>query len=175
MDNPAGQGGSESRLAAPRRTRLEGAAAAILALGLVYFVFLFFPWNALCLALGPGRGQGTVCVSEFGTVSGWDGVGILAGLLVAVLLVWEGTAVAGGLELGSPVTRPAIAAGLARAARAADLPRGVLPVGYGLRFDRDGNNTRSYAIVMQWQDGRRETVPPPELATAAPRPARSNR
>lgn len=119
MDNPAGHGGSESRLAAPHRTRLEGAAAAILALGLVYFVFLFFPWNALCLVRGPG----TVCVSEFGTVSGWDGVGILAGFLVAVLLVWEGTAVAGGLELGSQATRPAIAAGLAAAAAVCTLLR----------------------------------------------------
>jgi hypothetical protein len=81
----------------------------MIVMGLVYFVCLFFPWNALCLV----RGQGTVCVSEFGTVSGWDGIGILAGLLVAVLLVWEGTAVAGGLELGSQATRPAVAAGLA--------------------------------------------------------------
>lgn len=109
MGSPASHGGSESVVSAPGRARLEGTAVAILALGLVYFVSLFFPWNALCLV----RGQGTVCVSEFGTVSGWDGVGILAGLLVAILLVWEAAAMAGGLQLASQMTRPAIAAGLA--------------------------------------------------------------
>ncbi len=53
------------------------------------------------------------------------------------------------------------AAGIAAAARAADLPAGSLPNGAGLRFSTDpgtlGQNTRAAAVIWQWQGVRSYT------------------
>jgi hypothetical protein len=62
------------------------------------------------------------------------------------------------------------AAGVAAAARAADLPDGSLPNGAGLLFssdpDRLGQNERAAAVIWQWQAVRTyEFVWPPNYAT----------
>lgn len=67
-----------------------------------------------------------------------------------------------------PMAASADADALGEAARKVDLPLGATPVGNGVRFDASGNNQRAYAIVMQWQGGRRLTVSPRRFATAAP-------
>jgi hypothetical protein len=65
----------------------------------------------------------------------------------------------------------ALAAAVAEAARAIDLPEGSLPNGAGLRFssepERLGQNERAAAVIWQWQAERRyEFVWPPSYATA---------
>jgi branched-chain amino acid transport system substrate-binding protein len=49
-----------------------------------------------------------------------------------------------------------------------DIPMGETPCGYGVKFDNSGDNQRTYALVMQWQNGRRVTVHPKRFAIAQP-------
>jgi branched-chain amino acid transport system substrate-binding protein len=63
---------------------------------------------------------------------------------------------------------------IAAAAREADLPKGTLPNGAGLRFagagSQLGQNLRAAAVVWQWQAPRHSVVVwPPEYATGATR------
>jgi branched-chain amino acid transport system substrate-binding protein len=51
---------------------------------------------------------------------------------------------------------------------ALDLPLGTSMLGYGVKFTPEGNNERTFAAIMQWQDGRLETVAPDLIATAEP-------
>ncbi len=67
-----------------------------------------------------------------------------------------------------PRARSATPEALADAARAVDLPLGSTPVGYGARFDESGTNTRLWALLMQWQDGKRLAVYPERYAVARP-------
>lgn len=108
MSNP----GDEASLASKTR-RLGGvhvdiASAAIIVLGTACFVVLFFGWNSLCLPSG-GR---SVCRTEFGVVSGWAAFGVVAGLAVVCLVLWEVLALAGALAVDDHV-EPQVAAGLA--------------------------------------------------------------
>ncbi len=109
MSSLADQGITQTESRQPGRARLDVAAAAILVLGLAYFVVLFFGWNALCLV----RAGASVCLSEFGILSGWGGVGVVAGLLAVILLVWETSSAAGLLRLTGRATQPLVTAGLA--------------------------------------------------------------
>jgi branched-chain amino acid transport system substrate-binding protein len=64
------------------------------------------------------------------------------------------------------------AAGIAAAARGADLPEGSLPNGGGLRFQaagaQMGQNLRAAAVIWQWQGVRHSVVVwPPEYATGS--------
>jgi len=54
------------------------------------------------------------------------------------------------------------------AAMDASIPIGGGINGYGLKFDAEGQNERSFGVVQQWQDGTLAAVYPKELATAAP-------
>ena len=49
-----------------------------------------------------------------------------------------------------------------------DVPVGTTPSGWGAKFDKNGQNTRGLASVMQWLDGKLTTVYPKEAAVAAP-------
>ncbi len=42
---------------------------------------------------------------------------------------------------------------LLNALRQTDIPSGTLANGWGVAFDKNGQNTRSFAAVQQWQDG----------------------
>jgi hypothetical protein len=61
-----------------RLMKLSRETQVVLAASLLYLIFSFFDWQQVSAA-GFTVGQ-----------SEWDGVGILAGLLVVALLVWEG-------------------------------------------------------------------------------------
>ena len=74
-------------------TKLSTADKIILGAGILYFIDLFLTWNRKCFALLPGT---KTCPS----VSGWHGIGILTGLLVIALLVWEG-ALAAGVQINT--------------------------------------------------------------------------
>lgn len=53
---------------------------------------------------------------------------------------------------------------------ALDLPFGDSILGYGAKFTELGDNERSFAAILQWQDGGLETVSPALIATAPIRP-----
>ena len=63
-------------------SKLSTASKILLAAGALYLIDLLLPWQRVCFV-----GQ---CV----TASGIEGIGVLNLLLVIVLLVWEGLAVA---------------------------------------------------------------------------------
>ncbi len=60
------------------------------------------------------------------------------------------------------------AAELRAAAAAVDVPLGETMVGYGARFDRGGDNERSFPVVLQWEAGSTRVVHPMAVALAAP-------
>jgi branched-chain amino acid transport system substrate-binding protein len=49
-----------------------------------------------------------------------------------------------------------------------DLPIGSTPVGWGVKFGEDGQNTRAQMAVMQWQGGQLKVVYPPSFAVSQP-------
>ncbi len=49
-------------------------------------------------------------------------------------------------------------------ALALDLPVGSTPVGWGVKFGEDGQNTRAQMAVMQWQSGKLNVVYPEKFA-----------
>jgi branched-chain amino acid transport system substrate-binding protein len=53
-------------------------------------------------------------------------------------------------------------------ALALDLPVGATPVGWGIKFGEDGQNTRAQMAVMQWQNGKLKAVYPENFAVAEP-------
>lgn len=54
------------------------------------------------------------------------------------------------------------------AALALDLPEGSTVIGWGVKFNEEGQNTRAFAGVMQWQDNKLGTVWPKRLSTIEP-------
>lgn len=53
-------------------------------------------------------------------------------------------------------------------ALALDLPVGSTPVGWGIKFGEDGQNTRPQMAVMQWQNGKLNVVYPGAFAVEKP-------
>jgi branched-chain amino acid transport system substrate-binding protein len=49
-----------------------------------------------------------------------------------------------------------------------DEPVGSTILGFGIKFGDDGQNTRAFNVVLQWQNGQLVTVWPERFATAAP-------
>jgi len=55
---------------------------------------------------------------------------------------------------------------LTKALREVDIPLGVLPFWWGVKFDEKGNNLRvGEDIIQQWQGGKRVAVYPPKIAS----------
>lgn len=54
------------------------------------------------------------------------------------------------------------------AVMALDEPEGSTILGFGLKFDENGQNERAFNVLLQWQDGRIVTVYPEKFATAEP-------
>ena len=59
--------------------------------GLLLFIDLFLDWQQACIGVGGGN---QIC----GGSNGWSGIGVLLGLLVVGLLVWEAAQLAGKTE-----------------------------------------------------------------------------
>jgi branched-chain amino acid transport system substrate-binding protein len=49
-----------------------------------------------------------------------------------------------------------------------DEPLGSTILGFGIKFGEDGQNTRAFNVILQWQKGELVTVWPQRFATAAP-------
>ena len=82
-------------------TRVTTGQKILLIGGLLLLIDLFLPWQ--------GVDFGTVFGQDLGSanVSGFSGLGILVGILVIALLVWEGL-VAAGVNINMGTTSPAL-------------------------------------------------------------------
>ena len=136
--------------------RLTMGQKGVLISGVLLFIDLFLPWNKV--------GECPFCVS----VNGWSGIGVIAGLLVLALLVWEGLNAAGAL---ATVTAPKALITTALAAGAALFA--LLRAVFNLEFSTFGlwlgiilALALGYAAYVRYQESQLATPPP-----AAPPPA----
>jgi hypothetical protein len=88
--------------------QLSMASKLLLGAGLLLFIDSFLDWQQVCVGLGAGGPQ--VC----GGRTGWSGWGVLVGLLVIALLIWEGLQLTGAAK-GLNVPATLVTAGLAAA------------------------------------------------------------
>jgi len=79
---------------------MSRSSQLLLGAGLLLFIFLFFDWQQACAA--------NFCVGR----SGWHGWGVLVGILVIALLVWEAIQVL-GVKLELPIKAAILSAALA--------------------------------------------------------------
>ncbi len=88
-----------------RGTRWAAEGTVLAALAFLYFVDLFLPWSQMCATtvitpFRPGRAPFHPAALHIGSVLcgsqtyGWGGAGTVAGVLAAVLVLWEATRVA---------------------------------------------------------------------------------
>jgi hypothetical protein len=93
----------------PNLADLSTATKVLLGAGVLMFIDLFLSWQKVCVS-APGFPE--AC----GTRSGWAGWGVLVGLLVIALIVWEGITLAGmASNLNVPIAASVLSAGLAAA------------------------------------------------------------
>jgi hypothetical protein len=85
---------------------LSRSSQLLLGAGLLLFIFLFFDWQQVCVS---GNG-----FSACGGRSGWHGWGVLVGLLVIALVLWEAVQVL-GVKIQLPFKASLLSAGLAAA------------------------------------------------------------
>jgi hypothetical protein len=90
----------------PNLADLSTATKVLLGAGVLMFIDLFLSWQKECVETPIGD----VC----GSRSGWAGWGVLIGLLVIALIVWEGITLAGiASNLNVPVAASIVSAALA--------------------------------------------------------------
>lgn len=61
-------------------------------------------------------------------------------------------------------TDPNNADSIRKAAMEVDLPEGSTPSGWGVKFDENGQNSRGFSVVMQWQNQKLSTIYPDKYA-----------
>jgi len=87
---------------------LSTATKVLLVGGIVLLVDSFLAWQQVCVS-APG-------FHTCGSASGWHGIGVLMGLLVIALVVWEALQIAGVTnQIELPVSAALISVGLAGA------------------------------------------------------------
>ena len=57
-----------------------------------------------------------------------------------------------------------------KAAAAMDKPLGTYETGYGVKFDKNMQNTRALPVIAQWQDGQVKAIYPAEAAASGVKP-----
>ncbi len=85
---------------------MSRSSQLLLGAGLLLFIFLFFDWQQVCVSGGG--------FSACGGRSGWHGWGILVGLLVIALVLWEVVQLV-GMRVELPFKAALVSAGLAAA------------------------------------------------------------
>ena len=84
--------------------RLTTGQKVLLAAGVLYLITMFFPWVGADLGdFGDAFGIDVPDV----TANGFAGIGMISGILVIALLVWEGL-VAAGVNINMGTTSPAL-------------------------------------------------------------------
>lgn len=94
--------------------RLTMGQKGLLLSGILYLISMFFPWVGADLGdFGDAFGIDVPDV----TVNGFAGIGMISGLLVIALLIWEGL-VAAGVNINMGATSPALIGAVLGAATA---------------------------------------------------------
>jgi hypothetical protein len=117
MSSLADQSSHAAKADRPGGRRIDPTSVVIIVAGLLCFVILFFGWNGLCLPVGPAGAAGgrSVCGTAIGVLSGWAGFGVVAGLAVVCLILWEALSLAGALAIGRQSVERRVAACLSAA------------------------------------------------------------
>jgi hypothetical protein len=147
-----------------------GSKAALVA-GALMLIDLFLPWNRVCS--GGGDLFGTSIPEICASASGWSGIGVIAGLLVIALLVWEGLNAAGALaNVNAP--RKLITAALAAGAALFALLRWLLNLefaSFGAYIGIILALALLYAAWINWQEHKTMAgggmMPPPPMPPPA--------
>ncbi|HZA61191.1 MAG TPA: hypothetical protein VE754_05835 [Actinomycetota bacterium] len=133
-----------------------GQKAALIA-GAVLFIALFFPWNSA----GGGSFAGIDIPGI--SINGWNGMGVIAGVLALALLVWEGLNAAGALA-NVQAPKAQISAGLAAGAALFAIIRffqALEGVAFGAFLGLLAALALAYAAWLRFQEGSAMTPPPP--------------
>jgi len=143
-------------------SRLTMGQKGLLITGAVFLIDLFLPWESVGL-LG----------FTAGNISGFNGIGVLAGILVILLLVWEVMAMA-GVNLNLNVSDALISAGLAAGTVLFGLIRFLIAV------TRQGTDpsfgawvgvivllAMAYAAWLRFNESKTAPAPPPAPPPAA--------
>jgi hypothetical protein len=146
-----------------------GSKGALVA-GVLMLIDLFLPWNRVCV--GGGEVFGTAFPETCASASGWSSIGVIAGLLVIALLVWEGLYAAGAL---ANVTAPKklITAALAAGAAVFALLRWLLNLeaaSFGAYIGIILALALLYAAWVNWQEHQTMSggaMPPPMMPPPA--------
>ncbi|HEV2906986.1 MAG TPA: hypothetical protein VGZ50_06705 [Actinomycetota bacterium] len=141
-----------------------GSKGALVA-GVLMLIDLFLPWNRVCV--GGEEIFGTAFPETCASASGWSGIGVIAGLLVIALLVWEGLYAAGALaNVAAP--KKLITAALAAGAALFALLRWLLNLeaaSYGAYIGIILALALLYVAWINWQEHQAMTpggmMPPP--------------
>ena len=87
---------------------ISTASKILLIAGFLYFIDLFLAWQKVCINFGGVIGE------RCGSANGWDGIGILNGILVILILVMEILLLLKvEMNVGTPQMRNQVEAGLA--------------------------------------------------------------
>ncbi|HET6771154.1 MAG TPA: hypothetical protein VFH75_05915 [Actinomycetota bacterium] len=147
-----------------------GSKGALVAGGLM-LIDLFLPWNRVCS--GGGDLFGTSIPEICASASGWSSIGVIAGLLVLALLVWEGLNAAGALaNVAAP--KKLITAALAAGAAVFALLRWLLNTefaSFGAYIGIILSLALLYAAWVNWQEHKTMAgggaMPPPMMPPPA--------
>jgi hypothetical protein len=133
--------------------------------GGVLFIALFLPWNSV----GGGSFAGVDIPGL--SINGWNGMGMLAGILVIALLIWEGLN-AGGALANVQAPKAQIGAGLAAGAALFAIIRffqALSGVSFGAFLGLLAALGLAYAAWLRFQEGSSAgpASPPPPPPPAA--------
>jgi hypothetical protein len=74
----------------PRWVKVASRGPSLAILSALLFISLFVPWYQQLPNLSGVCAHGLLCYSPPAQVDGWNGIGIVAGVLPGLLVLWEG-------------------------------------------------------------------------------------
>lgn len=135
-------------------SRLTMGQRILFVTGALFLIVLFLPWEDFGFGI---------------SLSGFSGIGVLAGILVIGLLVWEGINVA-GVNLNLNVSAALIAAALAGATVLFGLIRFLTALspspGFGAWIGIIVLVGMAYGAFIRFQESKADTAPPPSPPAA---------
>lgn len=159
--------------------RMSTATKILLGASVIYLIDSFLPyWNRVCF--GGGEVLGTPLPESCAGTGLWNGIGVLTGLLVLALAVWEGLR-AFGVSLGNLPQRTVdmISVGLAAGVLLFTLIKVLVhseALSWGAYLGIVLALVIGYGGYMRWQEakvggmGTTGTAPPPPPAPGSPPP-----
>ena len=150
--------------------RLTAAQKLLLVVGLLLLIDYFLPWQRVCGPDIPEFGIEGSCVTA---TNGWSGIGIIGGLFLIAMLVWEALLAFGvDVNLGN-VSPGAVGGGLAAGAALFTIIRALT----GLDASTFGTwigivlaLVLGYGAYMRFQEGRMGGTAAPGRPMAPPAP-----